>query len=91
MTEIHQHKDSSLLETDLIIAAAHGDVEAFAKLVRKYTNAVCAIAYDTILRKISRKNSRSFGFSEERSKIMKKKIVLTETRYCGSASRIAFL
>lgn len=48
MTEIHQHNDSSLLETELVIAATRGDVEAFAKLVRKYTNAVCAIAYDIL-------------------------------------------
>lgn len=48
MTEIHKHKKSSLLETDIIIAAASGDVEAFAELVRTYTNAVCAIAYEIL-------------------------------------------
>ncbi|WP_164779457.1 sigma-70 family RNA polymerase sigma factor [Paenibacillus kobensis] len=32
----------------LVLAAAGGDVDAFAELVRNYTNAVCAIAYDVM-------------------------------------------
>ena len=33
-------------DEQLVEASAYGDVEAFAQLVRRYTNALCAIAYD---------------------------------------------
>ncbi|MBB3112871.1 RNA polymerase sigma-70 factor (ECF subfamily) [Paenibacillus phyllosphaerae] len=50
MTEIHLNNSSasSISETNLVVAATGGDMEAFAELVRIYTNAVCAIAYDLL-------------------------------------------
>jgi RNA polymerase sigma-70 factor, ECF subfamily len=48
MTENHPSIPNSEFETGIVIAAAGGDVEAFAALARKYTNAVCAIAYDIL-------------------------------------------
>lgn len=48
MTENRPNIHNSEFETGLVIAAAGGDVEAFAALVRNYTNAVCAIAYDIL-------------------------------------------
>ncbi|WP_284638468.1 sigma-70 family RNA polymerase sigma factor [Paenibacillus silviterrae] len=48
MRKLDQHKYSGSLETDLVIAAAGGDAQAFAELVRSYTNAVCAIAFDIL-------------------------------------------
>lgn len=48
MTKTHRHERSTPLEADLVLAAAGGDVGAFAELVRAYTNAVCAIAHDLL-------------------------------------------
>ncbi|MCR2803536.1 sigma-70 family RNA polymerase sigma factor [Paenibacillus soyae] len=46
--EIRQSKTEKTSVTELVIAAAGGDMEAFAELVRLYTNAVCAVAYDLL-------------------------------------------
>lgn len=43
-----RHQQPNLGDVNLVQAAAGGDVEAFAQLVRTYTNAVCAIAYDVM-------------------------------------------
>ncbi|MFB9324607.1 sigma-70 family RNA polymerase sigma factor [Paenibacillus aurantiacus] len=48
MTGIHQNESAKTPETNLVIAAAGGDMEAFAALVRTYTNAVCAVAYNLL-------------------------------------------